>query len=216
MTSLFGQKQRNSCGAWINKLLLPYQLLLMIDRNELSILKAVLLYIINGWNGTQKCDMYHIVKAAFYAQEFHLVRYMRPLCKDNIIALPYGPAPSAVYDALKIARGDAHAIAYHESDGLAEVAAPIAFGDEIFSTTEQPDMEYLSRSQVECLDAALRKVGEMSFDELLSNTQQNEWRRAINTPSKRMNWLAIAREGGADESAIAYLKQSLELDKALA
>ena len=44
----------------------------MIDKNEIMTLKAVLLYIINGWNGTQKCDVYHIVKAAFYAQEFHL------------------------------------------------------------------------------------------------------------------------------------------------
>lgn len=35
----------------------------MIDKNEISTLKAVLLYIINGWNGTQKCDVYHIVKA---------------------------------------------------------------------------------------------------------------------------------------------------------
>ena len=188
----------------------------MIDKNEISTLKAVLLYIINGWNGTQKCDVYHIVKAAFYAQEFHLVRYMRPLCKDNIIALPYGPAPSSVYDALKIARGDAKAIAYHEGDGLVEVAAPIVFSDEIFSTEEKPDMDFLSRSQVECLDAALQKVGEMSFDELVSHTHQSEWKRASRTPSKRMDLLAIAREGGADESAIDYMKQSLELDKALA
>lgn len=188
----------------------------MIDKNEILTLKAVLLYIINGWNGTQKCDVYHIVKAAFYAQEFHLVRYLRPLCKDNIIALPYGPAPSAIYDALKIARGDAQSITYHESDGLVEVAAPIVFSDEIFSTIEKPDMEYLSRSQVECLDAAMQKVGEMTFDELVSHTHQSEWKRASHTPSRRMDLLAIAREGGADDSAIAYMKQSLELDKVLA
>lgn len=212
----FEQKQRKSCDVLKKHLFLQYQLPIMIDPNETSTLKAVLLYIINGWNGTQKCDVYHIVKAAFYAQEFHLVRYMRPLCKDSIIALPYGPAPSAIYDALKIARGDARAIAYHKWDGLMEVAAPIAFNDELFSTKEQPDMECLSRSQVECLDAALSKVGEMSFDELVNNTHQSEWKRAIDTPSKRMSLLAIAREGGADESAIAYMKQSLELDKALA
>ncbi len=188
----------------------------MIYKNEISTLKAVLLYIINGWNGTQKCDVYHIVKAAFYAQEFHLVRYMRPLCKDSIIALPYGPAPTAIYDALKIARGDARAIAHHENDGLAEVAAPIVFSDEIFSTNEKPDMDYLSKSQVECLDAAMCKVGDMSFDDLVSHTHQSEWKRASRTPSRRMDLLAIAREGGADDSAIAYMKQSLELDKVLA
>ena len=197
-------------------LFLPQTKRSMIDKNEISTLKAVLLYIINGWNGTQKCDVYHIVKAAFYAQEFHLVHYMRPLCKDSIIALPYGPAPTAIYDALKIARGDARAIAYHENDGLIDVAAPIAFSDEIFSTDEKPDMDFLSRSQVECLDAAMRKVGDMSFDDLVSHTHQSEWKRASRTPSRRMNLLAIAREGGADESAIAYMKQSLELDKALA
>ena len=188
----------------------------MIDKNEISTLKAVLLYIINGWNGTQKCDVYHIVKAALYAQEFHLVRYMRPLCKGSIIALPYGPAPTAIYDALKIARGDARAIACHENDGLVDMAAPIVFSDEIFSTKEKPDKGCLSRSQVECLDAAMRKVGDMSFDELMSHTYQSEWKRASRTQSRCMDLLAIARKGGADNSAIAYMKQSLELDKALA
>jgi len=56
----------------------------------------------------------------------------------------------------------------------------------------------------------------MSFDDLVSHTHQSEWKRASRTPSRRMDLLAIAREGGADDSAIAYMKQSLELDKVLA
>lgn len=180
-------------------------------------MKAILLYILNKWNGTQPCDVYHIVKTVFYAQKHHLARYMCPLYHDKIIALPYGPAPSAMYDSLKIARGDELAKYYHQRDGLAEVSSSIHFSNEVFGTNEKPDMRYLSPSQVECLDVALDEVGKMDFNEILNNTHQEEWRRAINDPvSKEMDPVVIAKEAGADEAALDYLKENLEIDKVLA
>ena len=188
----------------------------MRTEHDILTLKAVLLYIIGKWSGTQKCDVYHIVKAAFYAQKYHLARYLYPLYKDTIVALPYGPAPSDIYDALKIARGDASAIRYHQHDGLIQVASPVNFDSEVFSTDEKPDMDYLSRSQVECLDDALQTVGKMSFNEIVSTTHQQEWQRAFNDHnSKKMDMVAIAREEGADETSLAYLRESIALDEAL-
>ena len=187
----------------------------MNDKNKTSTLKAIVLYIISQWEGTQKCDVYHIVKTAYYAQQFHLVRYLRPLFHDQIIAFPYGPAPSDLYDVLKIARGDAKALAFHQGDGLDEIATLITCEDGIFFTSQQPDMDYLSPSQVECLHEAIQKVGFMSFGDITSQSHQEEWHRANGTRYKQMDPVSIAREGGADEAAIAYIKESLELDKAL-
>lgn len=189
----------------------------MNRKHEIGTMKAILLYILSKWKGTQPCDVYHIVKTAFYAQKYHLARYMCPLYHDKIIALPYGPAPSAMYDSLKIARGDEKAKSYHQRDGLMEVSAPVQFSNEIFGTIEEPDMRYISRSQVECLDAALEEVGKMDFNEILNTTHQDEWYRAFHDPiSKEMNPVAIAKEAGADEASLDYLKENLEIDKALA
>lgn len=78
-------------------------------------------------------------------------------------------------------------------------------------------MDYLSPSQLDCLDKALNEVGQMDFNEILNTTHQEEWRRAFNDPnSKEMNPIAIAREAGADDAALEYLKNNIELDKALA
>ena len=189
---------------------------IMANRYDISVMKAVLLYIVGRWSGTQECDVYHIVKAAFYAQKYHLARYFTPLYPDTIVALPYGPVPSAMYDVLKIARGDVQAMRYHKNDGLGEVAAAVHFENEAFSTNERPDMDYLSRSQVECLDDALAEVGRMDFNTIRNTTHQNEWNRAFNDPvSKKMDMVAIAKEEGANSDALEYLKESLELDEAL-
>lgn len=184
---------------------------------DINTMKAVLLYILNKWNGTQPCDVYHIVKTVFYAQKYHMAKYMCPLYHDKIIALPYGPAPSAMYDSLKMARGEERVKGFHQGDGLEAVSAPVSFNNEIFSSIEKPDMDYLSPSQLDCLDKALNEVGQMDFNEILNTTHQEEWRRAFNDPnSKEMNPIAIAREAGADDAALEYLKNNIELDKALA
>lgn len=186
----------------------------MIERKEILTLKAIMLYIVKEWSGTQKCDVYHIVKAAFFAQQFHLVRFMRPLYKDEIIAMPYGPAPSAVYDTLKAARGDIRYSKQNNIDDLKVIASSISFCNEIFSTSENPDTEYLSPSQIECLDDAIKLVGNMKFEELVTQTHKDEWERAYKT-DKIMDMIAIAREGGADEDSISYMKQSFDFDKAI-
>lgn len=188
----------------------------MQNKNDIQTLRAVLLYIINHLSGTQKRDVYRIVKAAFFAQEFHLVRYMQPLYKDRIVALPYGPVPSALYDTLCFVRGDAGVSSYHANDGLSEAAKGIHFSEESFSASEQPDMDFLSRSQVECLNDAIAKVMTMTFNEIRDTTHQQEWERAAATSNREMDLVAIAREGGADASTLEYLKESLAVDKLLA
>ena len=182
-------------------------------KTDVHTLHNILLYIISRLSGTQKCDVYRIVKAAFFAQEFHIVRYLKPLYNDKIIALLYGPVPSALYDALKCARGD---FRFSDSESeLKDIAAGIKFSDEVFCAVDEPDMDYLSVSQVECLNEAIEKVKKMSFNEIRDTTHQAEWQRASQTAQREMDLIAIAREGGADDASIEYLKESLEFDKML-
>ena len=77
-------------------------------------------------------------------------------------------------------------------------------------------MECLSKSNIECLDEAIGEVSRMRFDKLMAKTHGAEWTRAFHNPtSHKMDDLSIARESGASEEVLAYLADSLEIDKAL-
>ena len=99
---------------------------------------------------------------------------------------------------------------------LSRIAAAIDYQDESFTANEQPDMECLSKSNIECLDEAIGEVSRMRFDKLMAKTHGAEWTRAFHNPtSHKMDDLSIARESGASEEVLAYLADSLEIDKAL-
>ena len=102
---------------------------------------------------------------------------------------------------------------FHRNDDLHLVFDSISFCDEIYTANEEPDMNYLSPSAIECIDEALNEVSKMTFDQIVNATHGEEWTRAYNNQgSKNMSYLAIAKEGGADDTSISYLKENLELD----
>ena len=184
-----------------------------MNREETLTLKAIVLYILKNGKTRASHTVYYIVKTAFVAQQKHLAKYLCPLFYDKIAALQFGPVPSGLYDALKIARGDANTMYFHRNDDLHLVYDSISFSDEIFTADENPDMNYLSSSAIECINEALEVVSSMSFEDIDNATHGNQRNRAYNNPgSKNMSYLAIAKEGGADESSISYLKENLELD----
>lgn len=188
----------------------------MMTKDDMCTLKAALLYIIEK-SDVAKCDVYGIVKTAFYAQRIHLAKYGCPLFKDDICALPFGPVPSTVYDVLKLARGDQKELSFHTGDGLPQMSESITWENERFSAKEHPDMDYLSESDVQSLDEAIAIVSKMNFNEIYEDTHGDEWARAFNNPSGKrvMNTLRIAEEGGADAATLEYLKEYLELERAL-
>ena len=188
----------------------------MRTKDDILTLKAVVLYIIQN-SAPEHRDVYSIVKTAFYAQQNQFVQSGVPLFKDEICALPFGPVPSDVYDILKIARGDQSEIEFHRNDGLIEVATSILFDSERFTTKEKPNMDYLSKSDVEAIDLAIKKVAAMSFDEIMKDTHSQEWDKVFNSGKgkKVMDNLNIAREGNASPEMLEYLKEYYALDRAL-
>ena len=182
-------------------------------------LKAVVLYIIQN-SSPERRDVYSIVKTAFYAQQSQLAQSGVPLFKDEICALPFGPVPSDIYHILKIARGDQSEIEFHKTDGLIEIAEAIGFDSEVFFPKENPDMDYLSKSDVDAIDSAIKRVAEMSFDDIVKDTHSEEWNRVYNGGKgkkgrKVMDNLNIAKEGDASPEMLEYLKEYFALEDAL-
>lgn len=197
-----------------NAIQTQYKGIMRLGKDDVLVIKAVLLYILTH-SKDRKRDIYSLVKAAYYAQQSHLAQYGTPLFKDCICALPFGPVPSNIYNVLKIARGDSHVLNYCKVDNIRLASDAIAFENERYSAKESPDLDFLSESDIECLNYGINKVAGMSFSQIMDDTHGKEWNRAFNSGSsaKEMNLLNIAKEGDASSDALRYLEDFLETDR---
>lgn len=185
-----------------------------LGKDDILVIKAVLLYILTHSNDGQR-DIYSLVKTAYYAQQNHLAQYGTPLFKDCICALPFGPVPSNIYNVLKMASGDSNELNYHRSDDMHLASDAINFKSGRYSAKEDPNMDFLSKSDIESLNYGIEKVAKMSFYQIKEDTHGMEWNRAFNSKSslKEMNLLNIAKEGDASSDALRYLEDFLETDR---
>lgn len=185
-----------------------------LGKDDILVIKAVLLYILTHSNDGQR-DIYSLVKTAYYAQQNHLAQYGTPLFKDCICALPFGPVPSNIYNVLKMASGDSNELNYHRSDDMHPASDAINFKSGRYSAKEDPNMDFLSKSDIESLNYGIEKVAKMSFNQIKEDTHGMEWNRAFNSKSslKEMNLLNIAKEGDASSDALRYLEDFLETDR---
>ena len=185
-----------------------------LGKDDILVIKAVLLYILTHSNDGQR-DIYSLVKTAYYAQQNHLAQYGTPLFKDCICALPFGPVPSNIYNVLKMASGDSNELNYHRSDEMHLASDAINFKSGRYSAKEDPNMDFLSKSDIESLNYGIEKVAKMSFNQIKEDTHGMEWNRAFNSKSslKEMNLLNIAKEGDASSDALRYLEDFLETDR---
>lgn len=188
--------------------------LMRLEKDDILVIKAVLLYILTH-SEDGKRDIYSLVKSAYYAQQNHLAQYGTPLFKDCICALPFGPVPSNIYNVLKMARGDIRELSYHKADDMHLASDAIAFKDERYSAKEDPDLDFLSQSDIECLNYGIGKVAGMSFSQIMDDTHGQEWSRAYNSGSflKEMDIRNIAKEGNASDDALQYLEDFLETER---
>lgn len=183
-----------------------------MDRYNIQTIKAALLYILNEVPD-DKHSIYFIVKAAFYAQERHLAKWGTPMMEDDICALPFGPVPSKVYDILKGARGEQNLT----DTRLIDAAKSIRYSNEEFFAMETPDMGYLSKAAIECLNAAIQIIREKSFSDILDTTHESaEYKRArLRTGRRIMDPVRIAEDAGADDYILEYLQDYYEIKAAL-
>jgi uncharacterized phage-associated protein len=104
---------------------------------------------------------FYLGKILYFADKAHLQKYGRQICGDRYIAMERGPVPSNVYDMLKDVQQNRRSL----SSSAAKKAFRVVEGHYV-----QPKipvgLEYLSESDIECLDWAIGKYGSMGFDDL--------------------------------------------------
>lgn len=166
-----------------------------------------ILYILQTLGG--RYDIHGISKILFFADMKHLANWGRLITGDEYIAMKNGPVPSRVYDAFKYLRGDSYFSNVKDdiSDRIHMVNNYIA------EAVAVPNMDWLSESDIECLNESIDKckglnmkeLTEMSHGLAYSNTQRD----------RKISYKDMLREAGCTEGYINYVEEEFNTHYAL-
>jgi hypothetical protein len=125
----------------------------------------VILWLANREPGI---DIYHLVKAAFYADKEHVSAYGRPISGDEYEAKAYGPLPRVIYGLLR--HEPLEILALGRNHG----PLPFEIGNDfVVKAGREPNLRRLSESDQEALQRGLDIVRDKSFDELVDLTHDD-------------------------------------------
>lgn len=162
-----------------------------------------MMYILHQLGGVT--DMHKMAKILYFADQQHLSLYGRSITGDSYIAMKYGPVPSMVDDMLKAVRGDS----FFSGTPLAlELDAYFRFVNHYtIEAMQSPNMDYLSESDVECLDASIAKCKDLHFGQLTELSHGLAWSNAEG--NRVISTEDILREVGDDESYVSYISEKI-------
>lgn len=120
-------------------------------------------------------DIYHIVKIQFFADRKHLERNGRFITGDSYIAMKNGPVASNAYNFLKVARGED---VYIPPEMANTIRKALTVKDFNVIANRQANCDYLSKSDIDCLDEAIAENGTLSFTELNNKSHDALWLEA--------------------------------------
>ena len=156
---------------------------------------AALLYVVSKL-GKEKSEMHSVFKALYFADKKHLANYGRMIINDKYFAMDNGPVPSLIYDGCKKSRTSGENFGnFLKMDGHMHIRA-----------LRDPDMDELSKSDIECLDAGIFEVKEMNYNERIINSHDDAYNGAWNHKhNSQISIIEIARAGGAHDEMIQFL-----------
>lgn len=183
------QKEFNSLG---NKYMTKFEQQKIIE---------VVLYILNKTRGI---DYYRLFKILYFANQRSLVEWGQLMTTDKFCALPHGPVPTELYNAIK-----------GQKSILPHIKSDIDVVDYYLLPKRHSNTDYLSEYDIKVLDECISKYGKMNFTELEKTSHTSCWEKA--RAQKGSHVIApgdIARDGGAGEELIKYINDSIAFNEA--
>lgn len=133
-------------------------------------------------------DRHGIMKAMYLAEKCHLERYGRPVYSDTWRAADYGPVASHALDTVHVADGK------RVDPDQDTIKAALSLKGNAVVPTREPDLRFLSASEVECLDAGVEMVKDKSFEDRTEMSHDAAWCEArANRQDKLMTLESIIR-----------------------
>ena len=151
-------------------------------------------------------DFHKIFKILYFSDREHLNVYGRTITGDTYIAMADGPVPSNLYDIFKTVRGNG----YYKDNGLFGHYFSVVNWD-LIKVNEKPDLTELSKTDLACIDNALKIYGNMSWDEIREKSHDYAWRST--TQNRMIDFADIIREVGGEDDYIEYVKEQALLSE---
>lgn len=178
------------------------------DRKKLT---ELVLYILDRTGGV---DFYHAFKILYFAEMKHLAKWGCGVVPDKFCALKYGPVPSQLYNAVKELNHPRMML----SEELSEV---VQFAGEdapnVLLPKRQPDLTFLSKSEIEALDQSIEENKSLTFGQLMRKSHDGAWDEA----DRRVNGtnvispMSMAKILNADEAILEYINEQMQIESAL-
>jgi uncharacterized phage-associated protein len=184
-----------------------------MKQDEILKLKSAFLYILNK---QRYIDQFHAFKILYFADREHLAKYGRRIIHDTFYAMENGPVPSNLYDTVKFKNGHLEKPQFYNAVAFKPIldSFETGSGDTYYylSAKELPDLDELSKSDMECLDLSFSKYKDLDMGELSDVSHDTAWSKAwIKRQNCSIDYLDMAEAGGASEDLIEYIRESEEL-----
>jgi uncharacterized phage-associated protein len=171
---------------------------------------ATILYIskrLIDRSGRRAAGFHKVFKILYFADQKHLSKYGRPIVGDYYIAMEHGPVPSKIYDMIKIVRGDSFIEDTMNLDIFFDVSEHFIF------PKQNPAMDELSESELDCIKDSLTENQELSFSELKRKSHDRAYQKALK--DDKISFIEIAKVAGADNEMIRFIQMQSKNEKAL-
>ena len=162
--------------------------MLQFDINKDKAVNA-LLYVSEN---LKKPDTHKVFKILYFADKKHLYEYGRPISGDTYIKMDYGPVPSFIRDVVE-----------EKINGLEEIVAK--YHKYFIKSLQKAETEYLSESDLNCLDEAIIENKNLSFEELTKKSHD----KAYNKSNWQIDYLDMANAEGKDVKKINFITEQL-------
>lgn len=185
--------------------------------DEILKMRATVLYLIEKCGGS--VDYVKLNKLLYFAQQLHLVRYGRGIVNDTFLARDLGPVPSFIFKALK--DNEDNILSDRNIRDFNNGICIIPGKPQTIKTSEKPDLDEFSVSDVKCLDEILSQYKDLTSKELTEISHRDKaWIDANNSrkldPEKdRISKLDMAKSGGASSDMLSYILYEMNLDRQL-
>ncbi len=151
-----------------------------------------------------------LAKILYFADKEHISIYGRQFTDDVYCAMPKGPVPSKLNDCLNAVSGNnclREFLNYRD-----EINKHVKCTGIWVSHQGAPDLDYLSKSAIKCLDAAISLNAHKSADELSEQSHDSAWEAARKKSTKNNNPIDViemAKAANASQGTIKYIEETL-------
>ena len=124
------------------------------SQKDTEIIKYIIAHGVN--------NAYHIMKAVYFADKYHLEHYGRQVNGNKFIAMDMGPVPSEMYDHIKAIRGG-YVPGFH------------SYNRHFIAADDLPNEDYLSESDKEALDYGISQVKGLSVGQVMDKSHDTAY-----------------------------------------